>query len=293
MAGRIEAEPPFRLSFLRREGKAFSPPHAPSPATLESRMSSSPYIPRADGKFLAWATQFVHGIQSSPYSYGLSPADGEALQRSLDEFAQAYALATNESTRTKPVIAAKNDARAALENFCRRYAALIRPNNGVSTQDLVSLGVRPANASHARRQAPATSPMINVISAGNSVHELHFNDSMAPDRKAKPFGAVCLQLFCAITEGDDVPTVDDAQFVGSMTRNRFLIVHEHKDARKTATYWGRWQSRRGDVGPWSLPRSFTIAFGGVGSGNAGGKKTVVREAETATDQSLSPVRLAA
>jgi hypothetical protein len=54
-----------------------------------------------------------------------------------------------------------------------------------------------------------------------------------------------------------------------------------------ATYWGRWASRRGDpgkVGPWSLPVSFTIAWGG-----ASGRKSVKPEQHSGDDQSLKLV----
>ena len=38
-----------------------------------------------------------------------------------------------------------------------------------------------------------------------------------------------------------------------------LLAKKAKDNKKIATYWGRWANSKGQVGPWSLPVSMTIA----------------------------------
>jgi hypothetical protein len=69
---------------------------------------------------------------------------------------------------------------------------------------------------------------------------------------------VSLQLFVAIA---DTPTVDenDAVFVGNFTKNPIAVAFSPEDDGKCATWFARWQSRKGDTGPWSLPVTMRIA----------------------------------
>ena len=61
---------------------------------------------------------------------------------------------------------------------------------------------------------------------------MHYADSTTPDNPQKPLGAISLQLFLGISADDD---------------------------KKTATYHARWCLAQGEVGPWSLPTTITIA----------------------------------
>jgi hypothetical protein len=81
---------------------------------------------------------------------------------------------------------------------------------------------------------------------------------MTPDSPAKPFGASELQLFRAV---GTTPATDPnaAQFYGKFTKNPMAINFNPADNGKQATYFARWASRRGEVGPWSNPISMAIA----------------------------------
>jgi len=67
-----------------------------------------------------------------------------------------------------------------------------------------------------------------------------------------------LQLFVAV--GAE-PSVDPAaaEFKGAFTKNPVAVGFVAGDDGKVATYFARWASRKGDVGPWSLPVSMRIA----------------------------------
>ena len=81
---------------------------------------------------------------------------------------------------------------------------------------------------------------------------------MDPNKRAKPFGAISLQLFVNVAEEVD-PNPDTARFVGNYTKNPIVVAFDHSENGKQATYFARWQGRRGDVGPWSVPVSLAIA----------------------------------
>jgi uncharacterized small protein (DUF1192 family) len=221
-------------------------------------MASSSYIPAEDAQFRTWAEAFAGGISADPPRYFLTPAQAASIQGVVDDFVAKLAIATNESTRTKPTIIAKDDARHVAESLCRQYAILIKDNAGISDDDKVAIGVRPINPNREPINCPQTSPLLNIVAATPGSHTVRFSDSMDPEKRAKPFGASELQLFLAITEEDQAP-LTDAKFYAKVTKNPVGVEFSQADDGKVATYYARWASVRGEVGPWSLPVSIRIA----------------------------------
>ena len=59
--------------------------------------------------------------------------------------------------------------------------------------------------------------------------------------------------------GKKAAPVENAKYLGQFTRNPMTVRFEPKHDGLVATYYGRWASRRGEVGPWSLPVSLRVA----------------------------------
>jgi hypothetical protein len=171
-------------------------------------------------------------------------------------FADAYAVAMSPGTRTKVTVAGKDAARGAAEGPIRQLAGQIKVNAGVSDADKIAINVPTVNLKRSPINVPASSPLLKLIGATPGKQVLSYHDSRSPDRRAKPFGAASLQLFRAV---GDAPVSDpgQAKFYEAVTRNPVEVEVEFDpaDAGKCATYFARWASRRGDVGPWSLPVS--------------------------------------
>jgi hypothetical protein len=141
--------------------------------------------------------------------------------------------------------------------LCRQYAILIKFNAGISDGDKIAIGVRPVNPNRVPINVPASSPLVSVIGATPGSQTLRFADTATPDKAAKPFGAVTLLLFVAIGEAAVVDPMA-GRYVGSFTKNPVGVGFDASDAGKVATYFARWQSRRGEVGPWSAAVSMRI-----------------------------------
>jgi len=216
------------------------------------------YIPPNEGPALDWMLAFSAGISANPPLYLLTAADATAIANAVNAFAAARAITIIPATRNEVTIADKDDARTSAEQICRQYALLIKFNAGISDGDKINIGVRPVNPDREPIEAPASSPMLNIKGCTPGSQTLVYSDSNTPDSAAKPFGASELQLFVAIA---DAPVVDpaDATFLGKFTRNPIGVQFDAEDNRKQATYFARWASPRGDVGPWSLPVSMAIA----------------------------------
>lgn len=218
------------------------------------------YIPRRNTDLRDWAANFAVLISADPGVYGLSAPEAAAVQAASDAFAAANTAASDPSTRTSATVAARREARAALLLLVRRAAAIIRADDSVTAGQRAALGLTAPDGAPSPVPAPTTFPLIGVVGATPGRHELRFADSATPDRRAKPPGAIGLQLFCAV--GDDPPGAAGAgaaRLVGQYTANPIRVSHDPGEAGKTATYYARWVTRRGLTGPWSSAVSFTIA----------------------------------
>jgi hypothetical protein len=80
-------------------------------------------------------------------------------------------------------------------------------------------------------------------------------------KRAKPEGVIQLELRRTVETGAN-PDPGAAGPVGVFTKQPVMVEQDPADAGKTATYFGRWVTRTGLTGPWSLPIAMTIAFGG-------------------------------
>lgn len=219
---------------------------------------ADPFIPRPDTLALAWMQNFSQKLSDFPGTYMVSPAEAAAISNAVAGFAAAMGDIADPDQKTKVAVAVKDEARNAAEQLCRKYAALIKPNDAISNPDKIAAGVRPINPSREPIPCPQTAPKINVVGATFGTHTLKYADSINDESGARPFGASELQLFVAI---DDEPVTDwrEARFYGKFTKNPVAVAFTPDDNSKTATYYARWAGSRGDVSPWSQPVYLAIA----------------------------------
>ena len=216
------------------------------------------YIPEADAAAANWMRAFADGIQAAPEAYMLTPPVAAHVGAVVQGFLDALRVSSNERTRTKVTVCAKNEKRAAAQQLCRTYAALIKHNLGIDDGLKVAIGVPPLRVSRSPRHVPKSSPRLNVVAATPGMHWLRYRDAGTPDSRAMPFGATHLQLFLAVGERR-VRWPSEARLCGCFTKNPVRVKHDLADAGSVATYFARWVSQRGKFGPWSKAASMTIA----------------------------------
>src|SRR5688500_9737349 len=222
-------------------------------------MPGTDFIPANDHSFLAWAQAFSTNLNLTPAAYMMSVAEAQSVADVVSDFQEKLAIATNEATRTKGTIAAKDDARSIAESLCRDYAALIKVNKGIDDQKKIDAGVRPENPDRENIDPPGTSPLLNILGNTPGVQTIRYADSSTPDKAAKPYGYSQLQLFLAVRTGAGEAPLSECQFQGAYTRNPIEVVFAEEDDKKTATYYARWTNGKGQAGPWSLPVTMAIA----------------------------------
>jgi hypothetical protein len=213
---------------------------------------------RRDAEALADLQTFAQGIAAAPGTYQVSVADATAITNSVDAFAAGLADSRDPATRTKITVAVKDELRASCEQLCRQFSMLIKYNAGISDADKLAIGIKPVNNTRTPRHVAGTSPLLNILLNTPGEQSLRYADSTTPDSAAKPAGAVSIQIYRAIAEAP-IADPDLASFYGNFTRNPVAASFSAADRGKIATYYARWQGKRGDVGPWSLPVSMAIA----------------------------------
>ena len=220
-------------------------------------MNAPPYIPPADAGFDSFLHTLSTALTANPIDFGLTAPDAVIIAAQYTAWHAAYLTATNPATRTSPTIAAKDAARVLAVGTIRPYCQQIAKNPSVSDELKLSVGLNPPN------NVPVPIPPITDVpqlltqpSAPGQV-VLQYRSGENPTSKAKPFGAVALELWRNIGA---VAATNPAQcaLLASLTKTPQVIDNDPATPGQTMTYFGRWTTLSGpqgkaQKGPWSLP----------------------------------------
>jgi hypothetical protein len=201
---------------------------------------------------------FIEALLGGPSTYMVGSGDCATILAAVDAFDVALNIATAPATRNSGTVADKNNARAAAAAICRQYAKLIKYNAGISDQAKIDAGIKPPTTTSDPVECPLASPLLAVVAATNGAHTLGFKNSVDLEAKGKPFGAVALQLYRAVST-EPITDWKLAHHYGIFTKNPIASTFEPGDNTKVATYFARWSSRRGGFSNWSAPVSMAIA----------------------------------
>ena len=216
------------------------------------------YIPHPDGDFDAWQDNFITYASANAAALGLDPlidiAPLTAGQTTwtTDRAANTAAQAAAESARQ-----AKDAARGGLEDLIRPLVARLQASPQVDDAERQALGITVRDTIPTPVGPPTTRPVVSVDTSQRLRHTISFADEATPTRKAKPAGVRGAQIWVKI--GDPAP-VDPSEltFLATDTRTPYVADFDGADANKVAHYMLRWESTRGEPGPWSETASATI-----------------------------------
>jgi hypothetical protein len=226
---------------------------------------SAPYIPNRDADLDTWSANFSTLLTASPATYGLVAGDATAVAGVVAAWHTAYLAATAPSTRTPTSVAAKDAARVTMLATVRPYAQRIAANAGVTAGQKIAIGVSPRTNTPTPIAAPVTYPVLSIDVALNSSHVIRARDQLAsPSVKAKPFGAVLLELHGAILpSGSPSVTLPLLPVLALVTKVPTQVAWSPTNAGSTAIYAARWATRTGLYGPFGPAVTMTVAVSGV------------------------------
>jgi hypothetical protein len=221
-------------------------------------MAGSDWIPTQDAALDAFATNVDTKITAAPATYGLVAADAAAFNPIRVDYTNALVTSTAPATRTSVSIAAKDVARTNLKIALRDLAAKVHASTTVTDADKTALGLTVRDSAPTVISAPATFPLLSIISATPLAHDVRFADSLTPDSRSKPFDAVGMELH---VQASAVPITDPTsiKYHSLATRNPIALEHSAADAGKIAYMAGRWINAKGQRGPWSSIATMTVA----------------------------------
>jgi len=222
------------------------------------------YLPRTDNGLRDWANNFSTLITANPSTYGLMASDATAIATVVNAYDSALTTALDPSTKTRATVAAKDSAKAAMLAVVRRYAQFIKLNDGVTNEEKIALGLTIDDTGRTPIPAPGTQPICTIIGTTPLRHTLRYADASTPAKRAKPRGVIGLELYYFVAPpATAAPLSPDAgdgvEFYGVATRQPYQVELDAIDVGKQATYYARWITRTGLVGPWSAPVAMTVA----------------------------------
>ncbi len=211
---------------------------------------SSNLIPPNDDDFHKLQTQFVGAVSADPAAYGVPAADVTQMQADQTAWNAAYPAHVKAQEDARTASEKKNASRGKLEADIRGAAKKVNGTPGVNNALRVSAGMPAHQETRTPSPPPATTPIGRSEPAGHAAVALHVADELTPKRAAKPAGARACQIWTHV--GDPAPADPTGYgFVRNVTRTPYVDTHAPADAGKTVYYMLRWESAKGEVGPWS------------------------------------------
>jgi hypothetical protein len=106
-------------------------------------------------------------------------------------------------------------------------------------------------------KCPQSVPMLNLVGMYPGVHVLRYADINSPDSPRKATGAASLYVYLGLSTGP--LGFEQTRFWRACTRNPIEVRFDSEHDGLLATYFSRWASQTGEVGPWSLPVIMRVA----------------------------------
>ena len=215
------------------------------------------YVPRPDPDFDSWQDNFMTVVAAAPGDYGLVAADLTVPTALAAAWTTAYPAHTAAQAAAQSARQDKDNARGAFEASVRTLVRKIQATPTVNSGAKAAAGITVPDTTPTPSGPPTTSPTATVDTRERLQHTIHFRDATTPTSKAKPAGVRGAEIWMKV--GTPAPVdASELSFVTLDTRTPHVITFDGADANKTVTYWLRWVSTGGGVGPWGPAVAATV-----------------------------------
>ena len=219
-------------------------------------MNRDPF-PRKDEDFDHWAQPFVGYVVTNGPTMGIKSSILAKLPGLLTIWTSAYAATTNPATVTRPAVAEKNSARAALEAVLRPLIRQIQADPDTTDEMRTTMNIRIPRRTHTRTAVPTTAPQLHLGTGQRLAHTFEIHDVTTPHSKAKPGGVKGCEIWAKV--GAPAPTdVSQMTLVGTPSHTPHTLNYTGAQAGQPVTYWPRWINTHDETGPWGDPITGTI-----------------------------------
>lgn len=214
-------------------------------------------VPTKDSLLLNWSTNFNTRCVAAPITFGLTATQMTAYTPLHTAFVTAYNAANIVGARSKSLVSAKDDAKAALLVYARELYGFVQANNTVSdaNKDLIGVTVK---ARPTPTPPPDTPPALDIVSVVGRTVRVRLHDASGEGNRRKPRyvkGAMVVSFVGA------VPPVDTSAWIAEGTTTASELDVEFDSALAPgATVWlsAAWLGNKLDMGPACSPVSVTF-----------------------------------
>jgi hypothetical protein len=218
--------------------------------------------PTRESELVTWAQNLATRLNVSPLVFGVPVATATLLQTRTDAFVAAYELAANDATKTRAVVASKNDSKRLMLQTVSDVIRLINGTATVTDAQKLDLGV-PVAKLPSPIQPPENAPGLEVIKTEGRRVTVRAFDTTNPTSRAKPYGVASVVLFSHIG-GEVAPTDPTAyKWEGSSARMQATLEFPADTAPGTKCWLtATFQTARGFNSPACIPVPPYIEFAG-------------------------------
>jgi hypothetical protein len=215
------------------------------------------YIPAPDAGFDTWQANLLSVLAGNLAGYGLVAGDLTPLTAGQTAWTSGYAAQQTAQAAAIAATEVKDAARQTYESAIREVVRGIQARSSVTEGAKAAAGIPVHDTQPTPSGPPTTAPLGSVDTSQRLQHTVHFVDSATPTSKAKPAGVRGCEIWLKVGTPPPVSAAD-LTFVTLDTRTPHTIPFDGADGGKLVTYWLRWVSTRGEVGPWSAAVSATV-----------------------------------
>lgn len=224
------------------------------------------FLPSGDAELLAWSTNFNSLINSKASGFGLTNALAQAYTAKHTAYATAFQTAFDPNTRTRPNLALKDQAKAALDLYARELVRIVQAYPELTDDQRRELKIT-VRKSRTPNPPPTVRPALTIVSVTGRTVTVKIRDNGESSRRAKPADVLGASVYTFV--GANYPTDPLAwTFDGTTTKTTHSIVFP-QDVPNGAQIWvcAAWFNRKTETGPVSIPVTTNIQ-GGLGQSQA-------------------------
>jgi hypothetical protein len=212
------------------------------------------WIKRRDEDLQAQAATFSQVIGDDPEAYGASPQDAAELGDLQASFVEHLQLVSQAATNSTLAHVVKAKVRESLVEAMRRMARGIRAKPGMTREQLVAVGLRPAEPRRQRVNGPTAEPQVYIVGVNHRTVTVRLSDPEHPSRTARPRDVVAAAVFGHVGEEPPVATKDWTSF-GTRSRTTFTVKFSGPGVPSGAKVWitAAWIGTRQEQGPGATP----------------------------------------
>ncbi len=221
-------------------------------------------VPTVDGPLTEWSTNFKLLGTANPTDFSLTAGQMTSYGTLHTAWLAAYNLAKADGSRSKALVVAKNDAKAALLVLARELYQLIQASLVVTNENKTLIGVHVRNTEPTPVPPPALAPLVTLTSVIGRVARYKLADATAPTSRRKPLNAEGATILSFV--GATPPPSNDSgwKVEGQTGRTTFTVEFPNSVVPGTACWVTVvWYNRRGEYSPACAPVQAYLQIGPV------------------------------